>query len=60
MGGSVIIIEAMDRNKNPTNSAMNRIYKRIRTNLDNAENVTFKHILREHNKIADNYANKAT
>lgn len=59
MGDSTIIIEVMARNKNPTNSAMNRIYKWIRANLVNAGNITFRHILREHNKIADNYANKA-
>lgn len=60
MGDSTVIIEAMASKKSPSNSAMNRIYKRIRKNLDNAGKVTFKHILREHNKIVDKYANKAT
>ena len=38
---------------------MNKIFKQIRNNLDNAGKVTFKHILREHNKTTNHYDNKA-
>lgn len=57
---SAIVIEAMINSKNPNNSAINIIYHRIRLNLKGLGRVSFKHVLREHNKEADNLANKAT
>jgi len=59
IGDSAIVIEAMINSKNPNNSAMNRIYKRIRLNLKGLGRVNLKHVLREHNKEFDNLANKA-
>lgn len=34
IGDSSIIIEAMARHKNPNNEFMNRVYRRIRKNLE--------------------------
>lgn len=57
LGDSTIIIEAMVRNKNPSNEFMSRIIERIRRNLEGSGNVTFKHVLRIHNHQADHHAN---
>lgn len=58
IGYSTIIIEAMARNKSPNNVAINRIYKRIRAHLEGSRMVTFKHVLRTHNELADEFANQ--
>jgi len=50
----------MIKSKNPNNSTMNKIYKWTRLNLKGLGRVSFKHVLREHNKDVDNLANKAT
>lgn len=55
----MIIIEAMSRDKNPNNVSINIIYKRIRKNLEGSGVVTFKHVLRTHNQLADQFANQA-
>jgi len=43
---SVIIIEAMIEYKNPSNTAINRIYQRIGSNIKGLGKTTFKHVLR--------------
>ena len=50
IGDSAIIIEAIARNKNPSNEFMNKILKRIRKNLEGFGNVIFRHVLRIHNQ----------
>ena len=59
IGDLAIIIEVMARNKNPSNEFMNKIFRRIRKNLEGSGNVIFKHILRIHNQQADYFANQA-
>jgi len=49
----------MAQNKNPSNEFMSIIIKRVRRNLEDSGNVTFKHVLRIHNQQADHYANQA-
>ena len=56
---SAIIIEAMARNKNPSNEFMNRIFRRIRKNLEDSGDVIYRHVLRIHNQKADYFANQA-
>lgn len=57
LGDSAIIIQAMVGRSNPTNKALSQIIRRIKKNLINMGKVSFKHILRENNKIADTQAN---
>ncbi len=59
LGDSSIIIQAMVERSTPTNKALIQIIKRIRKKLINMGKVSFKHILRENNKIADIQANRA-
>eukprot|EP00253_Pinus_taeda_P028873 PITA_28873 len=60
MGDSAIIIASMSSDKEFRQTALNRIKARISENLRNIRGVTFKHILRENNKAADEQANYAT
>lgn len=50
IGDSTIIIEAMVRNKKPSNEHMNKIFRRIRKNLEGFGDVIYKHVLRIHNQ----------
>ena len=59
IGDSTIIIEAMARNKNPSNEHMNRIFRRIRKNLEGSSDVIYRHVLRIHNQQADYFVNQA-
>jgi len=59
IGDSAIIIDTMERNKNPSNEFMNTILRRIRKNLESSGNVIFRHVLRIHNQQVDYFANQA-
>lgn len=59
IGDSTIIIEAMARNKNPSNESMNRIFRRVRKNLEDFGDVIFRHVLRIHNQQANYFENQA-
>jgi len=58
IGDSAIIIEAMARNRNPSNEFMNIILRRIRKNLEGSSNVIFRHVLRIHDQQVDYFANQ--
>ena len=50
----------MNTGKNFNQFALNRIKERILEQARGMNNVTYKHVLRIHNKTADELANKAT
>lgn len=49
----------MARNKKPSNEHMNRIFRRIRKNLEGSGDVIYRHVLRIHNQQADYFAKQA-
>jgi len=57
IGDSAIIIEAMSRNKKPSNEHMNVIFRRIKKNLEGSGDIIYKHVLRIHNQQVDYVAN---
>ena len=59
IGDLAIIIEAMARNKKPSNEFMNIIFRRIRKNLEGSGDVIYRHVLRTHNQQANYFANQA-
>eukprot|EP00253_Pinus_taeda_P031912 PITA_31912 len=60
LGDSAIIIASMTLGREFRQIALNRIKGRIIENIRNITGVSFKHILRENNKVADEQANNAT
>jgi len=59
IGDSAMIIEATAHHKNPNNEFMNRVYRRIRKNLEGLGDVIFRHVLRTHNQQADHFTKQA-
>jgi len=49
----------MGNEKHFNSITINKICQRIRSNIKSLRNITLKHVLRNQNKEADNYANKA-
>jgi len=60
IGDSAIVIEAMVKDKSPSNTAINKIYQRIISNIKGLGNITFKHVLRDQNQEAVILTNKAS
>ena len=48
----------MERNKKPSNEHMNRIFRRIRKNLEGSGDVIYRHVLRIHNQQAGYFASQ--
>jgi len=59
MVDSSIIIQSMVESRSPKNKALRQITKRVGKKLQFLGEVTFKHILRENNRIADMQTNLA-
>lgn len=49
----------MARNKKPSNEHMNKIFRRIKKNLEGSGDVIYRHVLRIHNQQVDHFANQA-